>query len=172
MAPTILELGGKSAQIVFPDAELPRATEFIAKAILQNAGQTCSAGSRLLVHESINDTLLDLVTARFQKVTVGPGVDDKELGPLISRKQQRRVHALISANTKGEVVCGGDAPQDAGLADRSYFLPTVIDGVDPASAAIAQQEIFGPVITVNTFADEQEAIKLANGTPYGLLGAV
>jgi aldehyde dehydrogenase (NAD+)/betaine-aldehyde dehydrogenase len=171
VAPTILELGGKSAQIVFPDADLARATEFIAKAILQNAGQTCSAGSRLLVHESIHDTLLDLVTERFGKVTIGPGVQDKELGPLISRKQQRRVQSMIAGNTKGEIVCGGDVPRDDTLAAGSYFSPTVIDGVDPASV-IAQEEIFGPVITVNTFADEQEAIRLANGTPYGLLGAL
>jgi aldehyde dehydrogenase (NAD+)/betaine-aldehyde dehydrogenase len=171
VAPTILELGGKSAQIVFPDADLPRATEFIAKAIVQNAGQTCSAGSRLLVHESIHDSLLDLVTERFRKVTIGPGVEDKELGPLVSRKQQQRVQSMISGNTKGEIVCGGAAPQDARLADGSYFSPTVIDGVDPASA-IAQDEIFGPVITVNSFADEEEAISLANGTPYGLLGAL
>jgi aldehyde dehydrogenase (NAD+) len=93
---TILELGGKSAQIVFPDADLLRATEFIAKAILQNAGQTCSAGSRLLVHESIHDTLLEFVTERFRKVTVGPGVEDKELGPLISRRQQRRAAARLA----------------------------------------------------------------------------
>ena len=171
VAPTILELGGKSAQIVFPDADLARATEFIARAILQNAGQTCSAGSRLLVHESIHDVLLDLVTQRFGRVTIGPGVQDKELGPLISREQQRRVLSMIAGNTKGEIVCGGDVPHDADLADGSYFSPTVIDGVDPAST-IAQQEIFGPVITVNSFADEAEAINLANGTPYGLLGAV
>jgi len=171
VAPTILELGGKSAQIVFPDANLPRATDFIAKAILQNAGQTCSAGSRLLVHESIHDRLLDLVTERFRKVTVGPGVEDKELGPLISRRQQRRVEMMIAGNAKGETVCGGDVPPDESLAEGSYFSPTVIDGVDPASV-IAQEEIFGPVITVNTFADEQEAIRLANGTPYGLLGAL
>ena len=171
VAPTILELGGKSAQIVFPDADLARATEFIAKAILQNAGQTCSAGSRLLVHESIHDRLLDLLTQRFGRVTIGPGVADKELGPLISRKQQRRVQSMIAANTTGQIVCGGDVPPDAELADGSYFSPTVIDGVDPASP-IAQDEIFGPVLTVNTFAEEAEAIDLANGTPYGLLGAV
>ena len=171
VTPTILELGGKSAQIVFPDADLPRASEFIVKAILQNAGQTCSAGSRLLVHESIHSALLDLITHRFRRVTMGPGVEDHELGPLVSRKQQRRVQSFIAANTKGEIVCGGDVPQDADLTDGSYFLPTVIDGVDPASA-IAQEEIFGPVITVNTFSDEQEAISLANSTSYGLLGAV
>jgi aldehyde dehydrogenase (NAD+) len=171
VAPTILELGGKSAQIVFPDADLPRATEFIAKAIMQNAGQTCSAGSRLLVHESIHDTLIGLVARRFQKVTVGPGVEDMELGPLISRKQQQRVQSMITSNNKGDIVCGGGVPQGASLADGAYFSPTVIDDVDPVSA-IAQDEIFGPVITVNTFADEAEAISLANGTPYALLGAI
>lgn len=171
VAPTVLELGGKSAQIVFPDADLPRASEFIVKAILQNAGQTCSAGSRLLVHESVHGTLLDLVSQRVLRVTVGPGVQDKELGPLISLKQQRRVQSFISGNTKGEIVCGGDAPDDPRLVDGSYFLPTVIDDVDPTSA-IAQEEVFGPVLTVNMFSDESQAISLANGTPYGLLGAV
>ncbi|OBI80343.1 aldehyde dehydrogenase family protein [Mycobacterium sp. 1245805.9] len=171
VAPTILELGGKSAQIVFPDADFARATEFIAKAILQNAGQTCSAGSRLLVHESIHDQLLDMVRQRFDRVTIGPGLHDKELGPLISRKQQQRVASLLAENTRGELICGGYVPDAAALADGAYFSPTVIDNVDPASV-LAQEEIFGPVLTVNTFADEDEAISLANGTDYGLLGAV
>jgi aldehyde dehydrogenase (NAD+)/betaine-aldehyde dehydrogenase len=171
VAPTLLELGGKSAQIVFPDADLARATEFIAKAILQNAGQTCSAGSRLLVHESIHDQLLDMVRQRFGRVTIGPGVEDKELGPLISRKQQQRVASLLAENTQGELICGGYVPDAAALADGAYFSPTVIDNVDPVSA-LAQEEIFGPVLTVNAFADEDEAISLANGTDYGLLGAV
>jgi aldehyde dehydrogenase (NAD+) len=170
VVPVLLELGGKSAQIVFADADLPRATEFIAKAILQNAGQTCSAGSRLLVQESIHDQLVEMVVARFRRVTIGPGVDDKELGPLISAKQQQRVAAMVSGTTKGEILCGGERPDDAGLADGCYFAPTLIDDVDPA-AEIAQEEIFGPVLTVNKFSDEDEAVSLANGTAYGLLGA-
>lgn len=171
VVPALLELGGKSAQIVFADADLARATEFVAKAILQNAGQTCSAGSRLLVQEAIHDELVEMVAQRFQRVSIGPGVEDKELGPLISRKQQSRVASIVSGNTKGEIVCGGDAPSDSGLADGSYFAPTLIDDVDPASE-IAQEETFGPVLTVNKFGDEEEAVSLANGTPYGLLGAV
>jgi len=171
VAPATLELGGKSPQIVFGDADLPRATEFIVKAILQNAGQTCSAGSRLLVHESIHDELVRLVIQRFSQVTIGPGIEDRDLGPLISRKQQRRVEEFISYNTKGEVLCGGGVPRDERLNEGCYFSPTVIDGVDPASR-IAQDEIFGPVITVNSFRDEDEAIGLANGTPYGLIAAV
>jgi aldehyde dehydrogenase (NAD+)/betaine-aldehyde dehydrogenase len=171
VAPTTLELGGKSPQIVFPDAHLDRAAEFIVKAILQNAGQTCSAGSRLLVHDSIHDILVDMVRRRLQSTTIGPGIEDPELGPLISRKQQRRVQAMIADNGKGEILCGGEPPQDARLADGAYFTPTVIADVDPAST-IAQEEIFGPVLTVNRFFDEDEAIRLANGTQYGLLGAV
>jgi aldehyde dehydrogenase (NAD+) len=171
VVPALLELGGKSAQIVFPDADLVRATEFVAKAILQNAGQTCSAGSRLLVQETVHDELVEMVAERFRRVSIGPGIEDKELGPLISRTQQRRVQSMVAGNTKGEIVCGGDPPCDTGLADGSYFAPTLIDDVDPA-AEIAQEEIFGPVLTVNKFDDEEEAVSLANGTPYALLGAV
>lgn len=171
VAPTTLELGGKSPQIVFPDAHLERATESIAKAILQNAGQTCSAGSRLLVHDSIHDTLVDLVCQRLRSVTIGPGLEDPDLGPLVSRKQQQRVESMVAGNTKGEILCGGAPPQDPKLADGAYFGPTVITDVDPAET-IAQEEIFGPVLTVNRFHTEDEAIALANGTQYGLLGAV
>ena len=171
VAPTTLELGGKSPQIVFPDANLDRATESIVKAILQNAGQTCSAGSRLLVHDSIHDRVLDAVRQLLARTSIGPGVDDHDLGPLISRKQQDRVQSMIGGNVKGEILCGGGPPTDAGLADGAYFAPTVIADVDPASL-IAQEEIFGPVLTVNRFSDEDEAIALANGTQYGLLGAI
>lgn len=168
---TTLELGGKSAQIVFPDADLARAAEFITKAILQNAGQTCSAGSRLLVHDAIHDTLVDMVRHRLTSATIGPGIEAHDLGPLISRKQQLRVQSMLADNDGGEILCGGEPPRDARLTDGAYFCPTIIDGADPASP-IAQEEIFGPVLTVNGFRTEDEAIELANGTPYGLLGAV
>ncbi|WKG04053.1 aldehyde dehydrogenase family protein [Mycolicibacterium sp. HK-90] len=171
VAPAVLELGGKSPQIVFGDADLPRAAQFITKAILQNAGQTCSAGSRLLVHESVHDAVIDLVANRFARVTIGRGVEDRDLGPLISRKQQARVQEFVDGVAKGEIICGGSAPLDAALADGAYFSPTLIDGVDPDSL-IAQEEVFGPVLTVNTFCDENEAIALANGTSYGLLAAL
>ncbi|MCV7411231.1 aldehyde dehydrogenase [Mycobacterium florentinum] len=171
VAPTILELGGKSPQIVFPDADLERAAESIAKAILQNAGQTCSAGSRLLVHDSIHDTLVEMVCQRLQLATIGPGLEDPDLGPLVSRKQQQRVESMVAGNVKGEILCGGEPPHDPKLADGAYFAPTIITDVDPAET-IAQEEIFGPVLTVNRFVSEDEAIALANGTDYGLLGAV
>lgn len=171
VVPTTLELGGKSAQIVFPDADLARAAESISKAILQNAGQTCSAGSRLLVHDAVHDTVVDMVRQLLSSATIGPGLEDHELGPLISRKQQHLVQSMLADNVDGEILCGGEPPRDARLADGAYFSPTVIDGVDPASP-IAQEEIFGPVLTVNRFGTEDEAIGLANGTQYGLLGAV
>jgi aldehyde dehydrogenase (NAD+)/betaine-aldehyde dehydrogenase len=171
VAPAVLELGGKSPQIVFGDADLPRAAQFITKAILQNAGQTCSAGSRLLVHESVHDAVVDLVANRFARVSIGRGIEDRDLGPLISRKQQARVQEFIDGVVKGEIICGGSTPADAALADGAYFSPTLIDGVDPDSL-IAQEEVFGPVLTVNTFSDEDEAVALANGTSYGLLAAL
>jgi aldehyde dehydrogenase (NAD+) len=171
VVPTTLELGGKSPQIVFPDAHLEGAAESIVRAILQNAGQTCSAGSRLLAHDSIHDTLVDMVCHLMSSATIGPGIEDHDLGPLISRKQQRRVQSMDSDNMKGEILCGGEPPEDAQLTNGAYFAPTVIADVDPASP-IAQEEIFGPVLTVNRFFGEDEAIRLANGTQYGLLGAV
>jgi aldehyde dehydrogenase (NAD+) len=171
VAPTTLELGGKSPQLVFPDADLERAAESIAKAILQNAGQTCSAGSRLLVHDSVHDPLVDMVCQRLQSATIGPGLEDPDLGPLVSRKQQQRVESMVAGNVQGKICYGGAPPQDPKLVDGAYFAPTVITDVDPAET-IAQEEIFGPVLTVNRFASEDEAIELANGTEYGLLGSV
>lgn len=171
VVPVVLELGGKSPQIVFRDADLSRAADFITKAILQNAGQTCSAGSRLLVEAAVHDELLELVLDRFRRVSIGPGTADRDLGPLISRKQQQRVTDLVTGNATGEVLCGGGPPQERELGDGAYFAPTVIDAVDPTSS-IAQEEIFGPVLTVNTFHDEDEAVALANGTDYALLAAL
>ncbi|MFF0817169.1 aldehyde dehydrogenase family protein [Rhodococcus sp. NPDC003318] len=171
VVPVVLELGGKSAQIVFPDADLDRAATFVAKAVLQNAGQTCSAGSRLLVHTSVHDEVLELVAKRFGAVSIGPGSADMDLGPLVSFKQQARVQAFLSELSTGEVVVGGSIPDEPGLTGGAYFAPTLVDGADPRSD-IAQQEVFGPVLVCNTFDTEAEALELANGTQYALLGAV
>jgi aldehyde dehydrogenase (NAD+)/betaine-aldehyde dehydrogenase len=171
LAPAVLELGGKSAQVVFPDADLDAAATVITKAILQNAGQTCSAGSRLLVHADVHDELVSRLSQSFANVTIGRGVDDLDLGPLVSRKQQARVRGYVEGLTQGTVICGGFAPEPAGITEGAYFAPTLIDGVDPASP-IAQEEVFGPVLAVMTFSTEEEAVALANGTQYALLGAV
>ncbi len=171
VVPAVLELGGKSPQIVFADADLDIAAEFVTRAILQNARQTCSAGSRLLVEESVHDALVDKVIQRFARVTLGRGRDDPGLGPLISRKQQTRVATMVDGLTQGEILCGGAVPAGDHLSEGCYFPPTLIDGVDPA-ATIAQEEIFGPVLTVNTFTDDDQALALANGTEYALLAAL
>lgn len=170
VVPTVLELGGKSAHVVFPDADLDTAATFVTKAILQNAGQTCSAGSRLLVHGSVHDELVAKVADTFGKISIGPGLSDPDLGPLVSTKQQDRVKGMVGRAT-GTVVVGGDVPQQEDLARGAYYSPTLIDDVDPTSE-IAQEEVFGPVLGVTRFDSEEEAVALANGTDYALLGAV
>jgi aldehyde dehydrogenase (NAD+)/betaine-aldehyde dehydrogenase len=167
----MLELGGKSAQIVFPDADLDRASAVIARAILQNAGQTCSAGSRLLAHESVHDQLVERVAAHFDKVTIGPGVSDPDLGPLVSRKQQARVMTFIESVDRAQIVTGGGVPEVHGGTGGAYVAPTLVANVDP-TAPIAREEVFGPVIVTAKFSSEDEAIALANGTDYALLGSI
>jgi len=174
VAPVTLELGGKSAHLVFGDADVERAATVIANAILQNAGQTCSAGSRVLVHERVHDELLQRIADRFATVSIGPGISDPDLGPLVSRKQQDRVRGYVESAKEAReaaIVCGGTVAEPDGITGGAYFAPTLIDGVDPA-AKIASEEIFGPVLTVTTFGAEDEAVALANGTDYALMGAV
>jgi aldehyde dehydrogenase (NAD+)/betaine-aldehyde dehydrogenase len=171
--PVVLELGGKSPNVVFEDADLDAAVPVITTAILQNAGQTCSAGSRVLVHRAVHAELVDRLAEAFAAVRVGPGAEDPDLGPLISGDQRERVAALVGAAVEsgnGRLRHGGGVP--AGLADGGFFFePTLIDGVDPGSA-IAQQEVFGPVLVVTPFDSEEEALRLANGTEYGLIAAL
>lgn len=171
VVPTVLELGGKSAQLVFPDADLAAAAEAVVRGALQNAGQTCSAGSRLLVHEDVAEQLLAEVVRRFEATTIGPGSEDPDLGPLVSATQQERVAGFMDDLAGGELLTGGSAPTDGHLAGGAYFRPTLVHGVDPGGR-IAQEEVFGPVIASMTFTDEDEAVAVANGTAYGLLAAV
>ena len=149
VAPVTLELGGKSAHLVFADADVERAATTAANVILQNAGQTCSAGSRLLVDERVHDQVLQRIADRFAAVTIGPGITDPDLGPLVSRKQQDRVRGYVESAKGADIVYGGTVAEPDGITGGAYFTPTLIDGVDPA-ARIAQEEIFGPVITVTT----------------------
>ncbi|MEV1025238.1 aldehyde dehydrogenase family protein [Streptomyces sp. NPDC050264] len=171
VAPVTLELGGKSAHVVFADADVEKAARTAAQAILQNAGQTCSAGSRVLVHESVHAEVVERIAAHFAKVTIGPGTTDPDLGPLVSRRQQERVRGYVEGVDSGEIVFGGTVAEPAGITEGAFFTPTLIDGVDPA-APIAQEEVFGPVLTTMQFSTEEEAVALANGTAYALLGAV
>jgi aldehyde dehydrogenase (NAD+)/betaine-aldehyde dehydrogenase len=171
VSPALLELGGKSAHLVFADADVERAAMVAASAILQNAGQTCSAGSRLLVDERVHDELRQRIADRFATVSIGPGITDPDLGPLVSRKQQDRVRGYVESAAGADIVCGGTVAEPDGITGGAYFTPTLIDGVDP-QAPIAREEIFGPVLTVTPFGDEDEAVALANGTDYALIGAV
>lgn len=166
--PAVLELGGKSPHIVFPDADLDQAASFITKGILQNAGQTCSAGSRLLVHADVEAELLAKLKTNFEAVTIGPGSADPDLGPLVSLKQQKRVNDFVQG-AGGKIITGGNIPTS--FETGAFFEPTIIAGVDP-TANIAQQEVFGPVLVAMTFQDEDEAVALANGTDYALMAAV
>ncbi|HEX3963478.1 MAG TPA: aldehyde dehydrogenase family protein [Trebonia sp.] len=171
VAPVTLELGGKSAHLVFADADVERAAMVAADAILQNAGQTCSAGSRLLVDERVHGLLLQYIADRFATVSIGPAINDPDLGPLVSRTQQERVRRYVESARGADIVYGGTVAEPGGITDGAYFTPTLIDSVDP-DAPIAREEIFGPVLTVTPFRTEDEAVALANGTDYALIGAV
>jgi len=172
VVPVALELGGKSPNIVFPDADLARAVPTIARSVLQNAGQTCSAGSRLLVHRSVHRELVDALASHLRGVRLGPGVDDPDVGPLISARQLVRVESAVASGTgAAAVLVGGARAHVPGYEHGYFYMPTLIDGADP-NGALAQEEIFGPVVVVCPFDDEAEAIRLANGTRYGLIAAV
>jgi aldehyde dehydrogenase (NAD+) len=171
--PATMELGGKSPNIVFADADMERTVPGVINAILQNAGQTCSAGSRLLVHESVHDQLVARIAQAFAAVTIGPALTDPALGPLISQAQRSRVMSFIEqARSNGaKLVTGGDALNGGAFGNGFFFQPTLIDDVDP-NGPIGQEEVFGPVLAVTTFRDVDEAVRLANGTDYGLVAGV
>jgi aldehyde dehydrogenase (NAD+) len=171
--PISLELGGKSPNIVFADADLEKALPAILRSILQNAGQTCSAGSRLLVHEAVADTVTNEIAKRMQAVRIGPGLEDPDLGPLISERQREGVRSAVEVASEGgaTVVTGGKPPAATELASGFFFEPTLLDDVDSAMA-VAVNEVFGPVLAVTRFATDDQAIELANATRYGLVAAI
>jgi aldehyde dehydrogenase (NAD+)/betaine-aldehyde dehydrogenase len=167
LAPIELELGGKSPNVVFADADLDRAVPAIVSALIQNAGQSCSAGSRLLVENAIYDETINRVAAALQAVTIGPGNEDKDLGPLISLRQlERATSMLATAKTQGATIATG-GEHTTGL----YLQPTLVTDVQP-EMEIFQEEVFGPVLTAMPFNDDRHAINLANATPYGLVAGV
>ena len=170
--PVTLELGGKSPQVVFADADLDAALPTFVNAIVQNAGQTCSAGSRLLVDDAIYEPLLERLGAAFARLRVGPAAMDLDLGPLIRQSQQQRVWDFLSdAQVAGiPMVAQGrvvDEAPEAGF----YQAPTLLRDV-PVMHRLAQQEIFGPVLCAMRFKGEDEAVDMANATPFGLVAGV
>ncbi|MGW3151558.1 aldehyde dehydrogenase [Streptomyces sp. NPDC001177] len=165
-----LELGGKSAQVVFADADLEAAANGVISGVFAATGQTCMAGSRLLVHESVHDELVARIVARANTIRLGdPTHPDTEMGPLANAAQLEKVSGYLrSAVAEGAVVaCGGHDERLEG-----YFVrPTVLTDVRP-DMAVACEEIFGPVLSVLTFSSEAEAVEMANASRYGLAGAV
>jgi acyl-CoA reductase-like NAD-dependent aldehyde dehydrogenase len=168
---TVLELGGKSAHVVFADADLDAASNGVIAGVFAATGQTCMAGSRLLVERSVHDELVSKISARAETIKVGdPGAAETEMGPLANQPQYEKVLSFFSsaAEQGANVAAGGAAITDLG----GYFVqPTVLTGVTP-EMTVACEEVFGPVLAVMPFDTEEEAIALANGTRFGLAGAV
>jgi aldehyde dehydrogenase (NAD+) len=166
-----LELGGKSPQIVFPDADLRAAANGLVAGVFAATGQSCMAGSRLIVHDSAHDEMIQLVADRAARIKLGdPSDPETEMGPVANRPQYEKVLGYLkTAREEGAtVVCGGPADQELG---GLFIKPTVLTKVGPQSTVV-REEIFGPVLSAYTFTGEDEALKLANDTPYGLAGAV
>ncbi len=165
-----LELGGKSPQVVFEDADLDVAMPFLVNAIIQNAGQTCAAGARVLVQASIYDKVAAEIARRFSAIVAGdPRAEGAVLGPVISPRQKDRVEAYI-AHADAPVLARGSISPDA-AAEGCYVAPVVFGPCNP-KARIAQEEVFGPVLCLIPFTDEADAIAIANGTEYGLVASV
>ena len=170
--PVTLELGGKSPQIVFADADLDAAIPTIVNAIVQNAGQTCSAGSRLLVEESIYEPLLERLGAAFEALRVGPAAMDLDLGPLIRQSQQQRVWDFLSdAQVAGIAMVAQGVVVDEAPESGFYQAPTLLRDV-PVNHRLAQEEVFGPVLSAMSFRDEDHAVQLANATRFGLVAGI
>jgi aldehyde dehydrogenase (NAD+) len=169
LAPVTLELGGKSPQLVFDDADLEAALPVLVRAGLQNAGQTCSASSRLLIQRGVYARVVEALAARYRPLRAGPAARDLDLGPLISAAHKARVTGLVEAGlaTGVATLARGAVSPDAPAAGH-YMAPLLLGPVAP-DHALAQQEIFGPVQVVLPFDSEEEAVAIANGTPYGLV---
>ena len=167
-----LELGGKSPQILFADADLEAALPVLINAIVQNAGQTCSAGSRVLIQQSIYESLLDRLGKAFDGLRVGPAAMDLDVGPLIRASQQQRVWDFLSdAHVAGIGTVAQGQVVDEAPETGFYQAPTLLRDV-PVDHRLAQEEVFGPVLAAMSFKDEDEAVALANATKFGLVAGI
>lgn len=168
----VLELGGKSPQIVFEDADLDRALTFILKAITQNSGQTCSAGSRLLVQESIYDEFTRKVAERFRTSAAGAPQMDRDCGPLINAAQKERVEGFIREARDSGITLLAQGAIAPGAGSGGYYVPPTLFGRVPRDHRLACEEVFGPVLAAIPFKDEEDAIDLANASEFGLLAGI
>jgi aldehyde dehydrogenase (NAD+) len=170
VVPVTLELGGKSPQLVFDDADLDRALPFLVNAGIQNAGQTCSASSRILVQRGVYDTVRDRMSAAYAALTVGPALSNPSVGPLISARQKGIVQGYLDQGADLRIAAQGVMTAEAASAGH-YLRPTLFADVPPGHP-LAQQEIFGPVQALIPFDTEADALRIANATDYGLVAAV
>ena len=170
--PVTMELGGKSPQLVFADADLDAALPFLVNAVIQNAGQTCSAGSRLLIEKPVYERVLDAVGQRFGTLRVGASDMDLDVGPVINQRQQARVQGYLDRAAADGLKPAAQGAMAPNVPPGGYYvLPTLVADVPPAHE-LAQEEVFGPVLAATVFGSEDEALAIANGTPYGLVASV
>lgn len=173
ICPVTSELGGKSPFLVFSDADLDQAAQLAVKAFVYNSGQICSAGTRLLVEASVAEAFTRKLTKALEKVTIGPGVEDADIGPVISESQMNRVlsYIEIGAREGATVAYGGERVQKDGLGSGFFIAPTLFANVNN-SMRIAREEIFGPVACVIPFESPEEAVAIANDSDFGLAAAI
>ncbi|SPO55742.1 NAD/NADP-dependent betaine aldehyde dehydrogenase [Pseudomonas sp. JV551A1] len=168
----VLELGGKCPQVVFEDADLDKAIPVIVGAIIQNAGQTCSAGSRVLVQRTVFDQVVARLAARFSEVRVGLPETSPDCGPIITKAQFGRVNQFIAECKQSGLPVIAEGFMDSDLPEDGYYVKPVVFGPVPRNHKLALEEVFGPVLAVLPFDDEDDAVALANGTDYGLVASI
>jgi len=170
--PVTLELGGKSPQVVFADADLSEAGNVIVKAITQNAGQTCSAGSRVVIEDKIYDSFTADLARRFKDLRVGSGEQDLDLGPVVNAKQCERVQSYIDLARRDGLTILAEGELGTNVPGDGYYVRPTLIGDVPPDHRLAQEEIFGPVLVAIRVRDEAEALAVANGTEYGLAAGI
>ena len=168
-----LELGGKSPNVIFADAELEGAVEWAMIGGFLNQGEVCSAGSRIIIEESLHDAFVKRLAERVNAITIGDPLGNPDMGPLVSEEQMNKVLTYIETGKAegASLICGGERYTENGCEKGFYIRPTIFDGCT-SEMTIVREEIFGPVVTIQTFMSEDEAISMANDTEYGLAGAV
>jgi acyl-CoA reductase-like NAD-dependent aldehyde dehydrogenase len=174
IAKVSLELGGKSPNIVFEDADIEAAANGVVSGIFAATGQTCMAGSRLFVQENIHDDLVGILEEKANSIKLGDPLDEEtEMGPIAFKEQLEKVQGYIETGQEegAELTCGGKQPDDPNLQDGFFVEPTILTNVNN-SMQVAREEIFGPVLSVIPAGSEEEIVRQANDTPYGLAAAV
>ncbi len=170
--PCVLELGGKSPQIVFEDADISKALPVVIAAIIQNAGQTCSAGSRVLVQRSIYEEFAAALASRMNAVRVGSHAADLDCGPVISKVQRDRVEGFLERARKDGIQVLAEGRLDEAASTEGFFARPTLLGPVPLDHELARDEVFGPVLAMIAFDDENDAVRIANGTDYGLIAGI